>query len=225
MNMLDHSLGHLARHIPGAMAVFWGYGLDFSWAGTQTLRDAVGQGGVDAQQVLRELQKLDTKRFESVYWQHAPEEDLIDYILTRYHERHRQQFPALLEQARQVEFDHQSHPTCPQGLTRYLQQLEFHLEVHMRKEEQVLFPMITRGMRNLTRGPMGLMRVEHEEQGEMLKELYILTNGFLAPASAGEIWESLYQGLEVLHRDLADHTHLENNILFERIDRRLAEGE
>lgn len=225
MNMLDHSLGHLARHIPGAIEVFRGHRLDFSWAGTQTLRYAAERGGLDALQVLQELQKLDASALEFRHWQHAPEEDLIEYILSRYHDRHRQQFPMLIELSEQVEFGHQTHANCPRGLTRYLRQLEFHLEVHMRKEEQVLFPMIARGLRGLTRGPMGMMREEHEEQGEMLKQLDVLTHGFIAPASAGGMWQALYQGLAVLQQDLMDHTHLENNILFERIDRRLAEGE
>ena len=89
------------------------------------------------------------------------------------------------------------------------------LESHMLKEEQVLFPMLQRGMRTpQTDGPISVMRYEHDQHGNALAQLALLTNDITPPAHACNTWRALYRGLEELRDDLMQHIHLENNILF-----------
>lgn len=95
----------------------------------------------------------------------ASNEELIEHILTRYHDTHREQLPELIHLAERVERVHGGHTACPAGLSAHLEHMAEELETHMAKEEQILFPMITRGMSAMAGGPVAVMRHEHEEPG------------------------------------------------------------
>jgi regulator of cell morphogenesis and NO signaling len=71
--------------------------------------------------------------------------EIIDHIIVRYHDRHREQLPELILQATKVERVHADKPNVPKGLTKYLTMLHQELSSHMMKEEQILFPMIKQG--------------------------------------------------------------------------------
>jgi regulator of cell morphogenesis and NO signaling len=58
------------------------------------------------------------------------------------------------------------------------------------------------------------MRYEHDQHGNALAQLALLTNDITPPAHACNTWRALYRGLEELRDDLMQHIHLENNILF-----------
>lgn len=149
-------------------------------------------------------------------WQEAPSADLIQHLLTRYHQRHREQLPELIRMARRVEQVHGSHPQCPNGLADHLSDIQQALESHMLKEEQILFPMLLRGEQGQARGPISVMRFEHEQHEQGLSQLHALTDGIQPPAQACNTWRTLYQGLDEFCADLARHIQLENEILFTR---------
>ena len=146
----------------------------------------------------------------------APKE-LIDHILGRYHERHRQQLPDLIELARKVEDRHADHPEVPRGLGQYLQQMLHELDNHMMKEEQILFPMIASGAGAMARGPISVMQAEHDEHQESLQVLMALSHQMKAPADACSSWQRLYAGISELKADLLEHIRLENDILFDSL--------
>ncbi|QVM98921.1 hemerythrin domain-containing protein [Pseudomonas sp. SORT22] len=140
--------------------------------------------------------------------------ELIAHILTRYHDRHREQLPELIRLARRVEQVHGGHAQCPNGLADHLQDMQQELEGHMLKEEQVLFPMLQRGMGRQAGAPIQVMRMEHDQHGEALERLSLLTNDISAPEGACNTWRTLYRGLAEFREDLLQHIHLENDVLF-----------
>ena len=87
---------------------------------------------------------------------------------------------------------------------------------HLAKEEQVLFPMILAGQGRLAVGPVHVMEVEHDEHGRDLQTLRRLTGDMQPPEGACPTWRALYLGLQQLERELMEHIHLENNVLFSR---------
>lgn len=217
MNILDQPLAQLARQMPGATAVFFAHCLDFCNGGRQTLREASARGALDAEAIAAELEALGEQP-ETAHWDEAPNDLLIEHILTRYHECHREQLPELVQRAARVESVHRDHPQCPAGLAAHLEQMLAELESHMQKEEQILFPMILQGRTNMARAPASMMRHEHVDHGRAIERIDELTHNLTPPREACETWRKLYRGLAVLERDLAEHIHLENNLLFERID-------
>ena len=143
---------------------------------------------------------------------------LIDHILARYHEVHRQQLPELIRMARRVEAVHRDHPQVPVGLADHLEAMHEELLSHMLKEEQVLFPMLKNGGNPFVGQPIGMMRAEHVDHGEALDKLNALTNDATPPQGACNTWRALYAGIAQLGDDLINHIHLENNVLFPRFE-------
>ena len=205
------SLGQLAVQIPGATAVFRRLKLDFCCGGHQSLADACAQKGLDASRILSEIEALVPAQVEPDTRSPA---QLIDHVLSRYHEVHRQQLPELIRMARRVEAVHRDHPMVPQGLANHLETMEQELLDHMAKEEQVLFPLLKQGGHPMVIHPIGMMRHEHVSHGAQLERLAALAHQHQPPEGACNTWQALYAGTARLAEDLVDHIHLENNVLF-----------
>ena len=197
--------------IPGATAVFRRLKLDFCCGGQQSLDSACASKGLDTNAVLSEIQALQQR--EAAPEAPAPSE-LIDHILRRYHEVHRQQLPELIRMARRVEAVHRDHPNVPQGLAGHLETMEQELLAHMAKEEQILFPLLKQGGHPMVVHPIGMMRHEHVSHGAQIERLAELTHQHQPPAGACNTWQALYAGTARLTEDLIAHIHLENNLLF-----------
>ena len=58
------------------------------------------------------------------------------------------------------------------------------------------------------------MEEEHENAGDILKEIKQLSNNYSPPNGACNTFKALYAKLEEFEQDLHQHIHLENNILF-----------
>lgn len=147
---------------------------------------------------------------------------LIEYILQRFHEVHRQQLPELIELATKVESVHADHPDVPRGLAVLLQQMHSELLDHMAKEEGVLFPMLARGGNSFVTHPICVMMSEHEEHARRLTQLMALTRQATPPAGACTTWVRLCTATKTFAEDLQKHIQLENTVLFPQFDSSLA---
>lgn len=215
MAFRDQPLGELALTIPRASALFRKYDLDFCCGGKQTLLRAAERRQLDVDAIETELAALSENPAEKD-WRHAPLSEIIDHILVRYHDRHRQQLPELILQATKVERVHADKASVPKGLSKYLVMLNDELGSHMMKEEQVLFPMIKQGMGRQCIGPITVMESEHNDAGELLDVIKHITNNVTPPPEACTTWKALYMGVNELIDDLMNHISLENNNLFPR---------
>lgn len=149
-------------------------------------------------------------------WRTAPLGEVIDYILPRFHQRHREQLAELVLMAEKVERVHGDKPSCPRGLAKQLNLIRLDLENHMMKEEQILFPLIKQGMGPQAAGPISVMEHEHDEAGEQLEVVKFLTDNVTPPEGACTTWRALYTGIDEFIGDLMEHISLENNLLFPR---------
>ncbi|QGX40704.1 iron-sulfur cluster repair protein YtfE [Permianibacter aggregans] len=217
MNLQQMSLGEIARQIPGATALFHRHKLDFCCGGQQSLLEAAEGRGLSAEALAGELRALNPASHDTD-WSTKNDRELIEHILSRYHELHRLQLPELIRLSSRVEKVHRDHPQCPTGLAAHLEQMEQELAEHMAKEEDILFPMLMRGAYQMVHGPIMVMRHEHDDHGLALAQMEQLAHGFVLPDDACNTWRALYLGLQTLVTDLMDHIHLENNILFHRVE-------
>ncbi|MCH8537313.1 MAG: iron-sulfur cluster repair protein YtfE [Alkalimonas sp.] len=211
MQLLTQPLGKLATQISGATRVFHQYKLDFCCGGQQSLAEAVQKRGLESAPILAALEQLQQKPLAKD-WRQAPENELIDFILQRYHEKHRLQLPELIRLARRVEHVHGDSADCPHGLAEHLDAILQELESHMQKEEQILFPMLRQGV--YPAEPIHVMQQEHLQHGDELEKLDQLTDSITLPVGACNTWTALYLGLRELKEDLMEHILLENEILF-----------
>ena len=103
------------------------------------------------------------------------------------------------------------------------------LKPHMYKEEAVLFPHIKALEQAVNRktampfapfgtvnNPVRMMMSEHDTAGDILRELRAATTDYAVPDDACMSYRALYEALEGFERDLHQHIHLENNVLFPR---------
>ena len=141
----SRTVGDIAATMPGATGIL----LDFCCGGDIALENAALQGGIDLAEVEHALNALDELESATPVPQQTSE--LIDHILTRYHETHRRELPELVKLGRKVEAVHSDHPQAPRGLADTLQRMLGELEVHMKKEELILFPDYARLRAGVTR--------------------------------------------------------------------------
>lgn len=208
------SLGDIATSLPGSTAIFRRYKLDFCCGGSQSLEQAARKKGLDPASIEAELAHLSPERSP------IPDstEDLISYIVERYHQVHRRELPELRNLAIRVERVHADHPAVPAGLSDQLASMHAALGSHMEKEEQVLFAFMRAGGNPMIMHPIAMMRHEHDEHGEALRAFAALTGDMTPPEGACNSWRALYAGLAKLAEDLTEHIHIENNILFPRFE-------
>ncbi|WP_114192081.1 iron-sulfur cluster repair protein YtfE [Edaphovirga cremea] len=216
MDYRNQALGSLAISIPRATKLFRQHDLDFCCGGKQTLLRAATKKDLDIDLLESQLAALSAQPSEDQNWQHSPLSDIIDYIIPRFHERHREQLPELILMAEKVERVHHDKPLCPRGLAAQLTLIHQDLANHMMKEEQILFPMIQQGMGAHAAGPISVMEHEHDDAGDQLEIVKTLTQNVTPPEGACTTWRALYTGINEFINDLMEHIHLENNLLFPR---------
>lgn len=215
MNYENQMLSELAISIPRITEVFHKHRLDFCCGGKQTLKDACEKKQLNLQAIVDEIQKLHPQSSVNE-WSDKPLDKLTEFIVSRYHEDLRKRIPELIFLAQKVEKVHKDHVSCPHGLADQLNDIYSELTMHMMKEENVLFPLISSKRGNMAMMPIKVMTIEHNQHGKQLESLHLLTNDFTPPESACATWCALYVGLEDLEKELMEHIHLENNILFPR---------
>ena len=212
----ERTVGDIAKGLPGATAGFRVFKLDFRYGREVKLDDAARNRGLDPAEVARALEAVVVTGIEV-----SPEQDtatMIGEILSRYHEGHRRDLSELAMLARKVEAVDADHEAAPHGLADTLQDMVGELEVHMKKEELILFPAMLRHDARPLAAPISQMRHDHDDHGTQIRRLDEITNGFTLPEGACRSWQALYAGTRKLVDDLMDQIHLENNVLFPRFE-------
>jgi len=144
--------------------------------------------------------------------------ELTRYIEKRYHARHREQLPQLAGIAETVETVHFGDEDVPEGLADLLIRMIGEMEVHMKKEELILFPAIRKGGGPGIENPIAVMRADHDEHDREIAEIRQLTGNLTLPEGACSSWSTLYSGLSEFIDDLTEHMRLENDVLFPQFE-------
>jgi regulator of cell morphogenesis and NO signaling len=211
-------VGRLAAEHPLSTRVFARHGIDFCCGGGRPLDEVCTERGLDAAVVLSEIQEvLAAPQDAPTNWSAVPLTDVIRHILDAFHAPQREELSRLEAMARKVHAVHREKDPVRLGeLVQVVAALRTELEQHMAKEEQILFPIIANGRGAMAARPIAVMEAEHEAAGAMLRRIRHLTDDFLLPEGACNTWRALWHGLEAFERDLHEHVHLENNVLFPR---------
>lgn len=140
--------------------------------------------------------------------------ELTRYIETRYHARHRVQLASLAAMAEKVETVHFGDEGVPEGLSELLRDMIGEMEVHIKKEELVLFPAIRNGGGPGIENPIAVMRADHDEHKGAVAQIRNLTQH----PDACCTWAELYKGLSEFMDDLTEYKRLENDVLFPQFE-------
>lgn len=201
---------------PLSTRVFHRHHIDFCCGGGVPLEDACAARGLDVQTVLAEIEAETERSADTTRWDQEPLEALIRHILVSFHHPLSQELPRLDALATKVARVHSGKGYELEELARLFSGLRAELELHMQKEEQVLFPLIVQGQGAKAHGPITALESEHDGAGQILRRLREITHDYNVPEGACTSWRALWAGLEQLEHDLHEHIHLENNVLHPR---------
>lgn len=224
------TLADLAATSPNAIRILERYGLDYCCGGKQAFEEACFARGLSPEQLLREIDGSAQGSAAERDWQTAPLDELVSHIVDTHYAYLKVDLPVLEARIEKVVAAHGARD--PQKLPRLaavFAGLRRELEMHLQKEEAILFPFIVQYGRAESRNqptppvpfgsianPIAAMEHEHADAGGALEEIRALTCDYNPPSYACTTVRALYDGLKTLEKDLHVHIHLENNILFPR---------
>lgn len=219
---LTDTVGTLVRDYPSLATLFESRHIDYCCGGRQTLAEVCGQQGIVPEVFLQELEAaLAAAPVSAIDVAHPSLTALVDHIETVHHAYLRQELPRLEARVARVVAVHGQKDARLGQLQSCLAALAAELEAHLQKEEQILFPLLrqleasnNRAMGFLIQAPIDCMEQEHQKTGAALAQLRWLTDDFTPPEWACNTYRALLAGLLRLERDLHQHIHKENNILF-----------
>ena len=227
---IHQPIGDLTCAFPALSRVFERLGIDYCCQGRRSLSEACERRGLDLSAVVEQLERAQSGPAPGA----APSLELVplvDYIERTHHTFTRAELMRLTPLAEKVRRVHGAARKELVSVERVLAALKQDLELHMFKEEQVLFPYIRRLGLGLVQNapfadlsfPLRVMHEEHDRVGDLLEELSALTEGYQPPPNACASYRALFEGLAALQSDLHQHVHLENNVLFTAAERLEAE--
>jgi regulator of cell morphogenesis and NO signaling len=215
----------VAAQVPESTRLFETLQIDYCCGGNRPLTEACASAGVEVDSVMKQLSVLDksapTER--AVDFQKLSLTQLITHIVDTHHVFTKSEMSRLRALVTKVIGAHGANH--PELLTvgELFQRLCADLEPHMFKEEQVLFPYIIRMEKAETvllapfgtvKNPIRMMMMEHDTAGDILRKLRAVTSDYRVPSDGCISYQTLYQALQGLEKDLHQHIHLENNVLF-----------
>lgn len=226
----DKTVREYAVETPGATRVFEKLKIDYCCGGGRSLGDACAAAGVGVEEVVRLLEQANAFKGDTPEGlQSGTLAELIDHILDKHHAFTRDELERISALAEKVASKHgANHPELLRVRTLFGQLCD-DLRPHMFKEEMILFPYVKQMEQAVAAGrpmpyapfgtvgnPVRVMMSEHDTAGDILRELRAATADYAAPADACASCQALYHALEELEKDLHQHIHLENNVLFPR---------
>ena len=227
------TVAEIALETPRAAGIFEEFGIDYCCGGERSLQEACNEARVVLAEVEAALQEVRDARHtaDTRDWRQESLAHLVEHVVNFHHQYVRRALPRIEQLLAKVLTAHgQKHHDLAK-VQRHFHVLAEEMVRHMLKEEQILFPYIIRMEDAVTDGraiptpmfgtvknPVRMMRAEHDSAGSELKEIRKLSKDYEAPKDGCNSFRALYSALEEFERDLHQHIHLENNILFPRAE-------
>ncbi len=230
MTAKTQTVREIALEQPSSIRVFEQFGIDYCCGGRKPLAEACVAGKLEVDTVIAALEAAaKTAAPIARNWSQASLESLSGHIVATHHAYVKKELPRLAELAIKVVARHGATKTELPVIQAILARLDAELNQHLAKEESILFPYIVGLERAIADGsakphgcfgtvanPIAMMTQEHDAAGILLAEMRQLSHNFAVPADGCPTYHAFYDGLKDFERDLHQHIHLENNILFPR---------
>lgn len=214
------TLAELVIQDPRRTQVLDRYALDYCCNGHRQLDEAVTAAGLDLDEISRSLDLPGERPVDTTATPGAAGA-LAHEIVDTHHAWMWEEMPRLLALTEKVHRVHgDRHSELADVLATYRAAVS-ELEPHMTTEERVVFPAISRMERGQApttpvRDRIDRLREEHQAVGALFSHLRDITHDWEPPADACGSYRAMLDGLHTMQRDLHDHIHQENNVLFPR---------
>ncbi len=223
------TIREIALESPVTTRVFEEFKIDYCCHGNVPFDEACATAGASPDLVIEKIENLisSSDNVGADILNGLPLRDLISHIIDNHHIYTRNEIRQLLPLMAKVARKHgELHPNLRE-MEEVFTLLCTEMGPHMMNEEMMLFPYIEILEKTAETGripmlppfgsvenPVAVMVSEHEKAGEMLSRLRALSDDYSLPEGACPSFTALYDRLEALEKDLHQHIHLENNLLF-----------
>lgn len=231
MAIATQSIREILVTEPSAAAVFERFDIDPCSRADAQLERVCAELQLSVDQVLEKLADAESRAngvfvpdFESYSLTR-----LIQHIVRTHHQTVRQELPRFAELSLRIANKHGEEAPHFRSVAILIERLRAEMFAHLEKEEQVLFPYIARLGEAAEDGlgappacfrsvaePISIMVREHDSAQGIVAQIRLLTNGFEPPSWACARNTAFHASLAAFERDLAQHVHLENDLLFPR---------
>lgn len=225
--ILNKTLAEIVTSDHRAAAVFERNGLDFCCKGKRSLSSACTEKGIEPLALVSQLEESLNISFPIADFNQYSLSDLIDHIVKTHHGYIKRELPELMGYVQKVASKHGGRHPELFPVFDTLSQLAEEMNLHMKKEENILFPRIKQLEKqggqtgNVGEGPgislespIAMMELEHDQAGALMASIRQHTGDYIPPTDACTTYRISYAGLQAFEADLHQHVHLENNILF-----------
>jgi regulator of cell morphogenesis and NO signaling len=213
---------------PASTRVFETFGIDYCRGGQRSLEEACKSAKAPLDEVMYALDELRAGAAPAAEasWTTSSLAALTAHIVECHHRYVRDESPRIEELLKTLVDRHGKAHIELNGIQETFGELSSELFAHMLKEERVLFPLLEEmesthfagEARSIcfdsVKAPISRMLDDHDDAGALSAKIRDLSAGYRAPEGSCPTYRGLYQALEEFERDLHQHIHLENNMLF-----------
>ena len=227
---IDTSVGEIVKANFKTAQIFDKNKIDFCCGGGISLDEACKKSNIDINQLVPELDALVKQSDpDSKYIDGLELNELCDYIEKRHHTYASENIPFLQQKLQKLCDVHGENHSELFEIKELFEGAAENLNVHMKKEEQILFPLIRKiaeQNNNELNGSfeagelklnIDLLDEEHHTEGERFEKISTLTSSYTCPPDGCGTYQVTYKTLKDFENDLHRHIHLENNILFKKV--------
>ena len=226
----NQTVREIAINNPASVRVFENFGIDYCCGGKHPLDEACARANAPIDLVTQALAELDLNGISpEEAWSNSSLAELTTHIVGRHHRYVRGESPRIGSLLQKVVKRHgEAHPELGAIQDTFVA-LSQELFAHMMKEERILFPFLEAMEAAASAGqpaplgcfasvelPIARMLADHDDASALLVKMRDLSGNYRAPDGSCPSYRGLYQALGEFERDLYQHVHLENNILFPR---------
>jgi len=226
-NIDDKTVAEIVTENIKTADVFKKNGIDFCCGGHVKVQEVCAKKGVDYSMIKEQILSVGKSSSRENDYKAWDLDFLVDYIINTHHKYVEEANQLIIQYSDKVAKVHGHHYTETVEVNQLFHNIANELNMHMHKEEMVLFPYIKELVNAKKNGvkvmqppfgtiqnPINMMDAEHTDAGDTLGKIADLTNNFNPPEGACNTFRALYAKLEEFQNDTFQHIHLENNILF-----------
>jgi regulator of cell morphogenesis and NO signaling len=222
-NLLDVPLAEIVTHNYNTAKIFEKYGLDFCCKGKRTLKLACQENNIEADVVLNDINNLSGYYSRALNFDKMNLSHLADYIVNVHHSYVKDNINLILQYVYKVALKHGDRFPYMKRVFILFSQVRSELNEHLRKEEEVIFPLIKKLEQNKfvdkdasLLSAIKTMEDEHDVAGSLMHKIKKLTDDYHVPEQACTTFRLSLNYLKAFELDLHKHVYLENHILFPR---------
>lgn len=221
--LLSKTLAQIVTENRQAASVFEKYKLDFCCKGKRSLELACEEKHLHADAVAAEIESISQQQIQALNdFNSLSLTELVEYIVSTHHAYTKRELPQIFAYLQKVSSKHGERHNELYRIFECFASLKEEMEMHMRKEELILFPKIeeletidqSSELSMNIQAPISVMEDEHEHAGNLMEKIREYSNNYTPPDDACTTYRLSFAALQALEKDLHQHVHLENNILF-----------